>query len=282
VGFDSVHDRESLFAAQVVDASARLGTPPVGLLPGRGRWRAFVLGLVALWALALVSISAAGPIWWRTAGPALGGLALLTCLAWWPTCRWRMARLTVAPGRELTAHHLAAALETSGVTSFRLWLRFRGRPGRSFRVGRRAAIEVNAAAPHGGLAFLLAHEAGHCARYDALRAVLLNAVLYSLWVTSLGVVPAAGDAPTLVAAVFLVAGYNWWRELACDRLAAGWAGADSAAACMEWFARIQPGQARSPRAWARQGRRYLTHPPLALRCRVAQGRAPDGGNIAAR
>jgi Zn-dependent protease with chaperone function len=250
---------------------AELETP--GALPARGTWRAWAAALTAGYALlAVLAVlivqagSRPGAVVMLVAYPLLGIAAIRIGLR--RRVRRRLGHPDVEPVQApaVTAALTATGIRTVTVACFSVADRVSGRSaGRAFRYGRCGAILLRAElrrARRDLARFITVHEAAHIARRDSVTGAL--AVVYPVSLALAAVLTGAMALVLLIPAVIGLVGYNWLRELACDRAAVAVTGRAGAEQYIAYLGRL--GAARAP--WIRRIQGALTHPPGGLRTRA--------------
>ncbi|GEM_PF-6029576 len=255
-----------------------------GALPGRGTWRAWAAVLTAGYLLlAAMAVLIAQPgnrpgaVAMLVIYPVLGVAAVRAGLRM--RVRRRLGRPDVEPlqAPAVTTALTAAGLRTVTVACFSVADRVSGHSaGRSFRCGRSGTILLRAElrrARRDLARFITVHEAAHIVRADSVTGAL--AAIYPVSLAVAAVLTRAMALVLLIPAVIGVVGYNWLRELACDRAAVAVTGRAGAEQYVAYLGRLSA----TARPWNRRIQGALTHPPAGMRARAISRAA---GRIAAR
>jgi len=198
--------------------------------------------------------------------PVLGGVV---GYALYPV-RVRQVRRRVH-GDPLAAPRLAAALAACGVSSLEVSAQHaRLVRDRAFGLGRHGFIVLSylTLRQREAARFVVAHEAGHVARRDAVRVVTAALLAEGLLVGGLFSGSLAGIGLAVVAAVVLLVAVRWVNELSCDAIAVRWAGPAAADAWRGYVGALLRAQQGGPGRYLRRATAWTHHPPLRVRAWV--------------
>ncbi|OIV39353.1 hypothetical protein BIV57_00460 [Mangrovactinospora gilvigrisea] len=137
----------------------------------------------------------------------------------------------------------------------------------TLRWGRRASMTLGfhwfMPAQRQDLPVVLEHELAHLRRYDNLRDLIADTLLWSAALAALAVLPLRAGLVVVAAATAAAVARRWWAELACDRASARYAGREASLA--HWRRSRAAPRARGIRAVWKRTAGLRTHPPDSLR-----------------